>query len=125
MSLYNMSVVGPFRSRKGVFLGVVRGLADHWAMSPFALRIIVITASLFLAFWPVVIIYLAAAVIMPTEPAHQPLSDRDRELYLLGRADPKTLVDSLVARADRIEQKARRLEDIVTSKGFRAKSPIP
>lgn len=120
MSLFNMPAAGPFRSRKGVFLGVVSGLAEHWSMSPFALRIIVVAASIFLAFWPVLILYFVAAVIMPARPAVLPLTKRDRELYLLGRADPKTLLESLVSRADQIEKKARRLEDIVTSKGFRA-----
>jgi phage shock protein C len=119
-----MSVVGPFRSRKGVLLGVIRGCAEHWGMSPFALRIIVLTLSLFLAFWPVVIIYLVAAIVMPTEPDRPPAGGRDRELLLLGRADPMTLMDSLLARADQIESKARRLEDIVTSKGFRAGRPL-
>jgi phage shock protein C len=124
MSLYNMSVLGPFRSKSGLFLGVIKGLAEHWAMSPFTLRIIVVTVSIVLAFWPVVIIYFIAAIIMPKEPAIRPLSDRDRELYLLGQADPKTLVDSLIARADHIEKRARRLEDIITSKGFRARRPL-
>ena len=124
MSLSNMSVTGPFRSRKGVFLGVVRGLADHWGMSPLALRVIVIALSLFLAFWPIVISYFIAAIIMPTQPLNLPLSEREREMTLLGRADPKTLVDSLVSRADGIERKIRRLEDIITSKKFRSNQSL-
>lgn len=123
MSFRNMSVVGPFRSRKGVFLGVIQGLAEHWGMSPAALRIIIITLSIFLAFWPTVITYFVAAIIMPLQPL-RPISERDRQLMLLGRADPNTLVNSLISRADDIERKTRRLEDYVTSKGFRAGQPL-
>jgi phage shock protein C len=119
-----MQITGPFRSRKGLFLGVIRGLADHWGMSPLALRVIVLTLSIFLAFWPTVILYFIGAIIMPLEPVNLPISERERELLLLGRADPQTLVDSLIARADGIEKKTRRLEDIITSKGYRAKSPF-
>jgi hypothetical protein len=61
---------------------------------------------------------------MPAEPSRPLVSERDRELALLGRADPKTLVDSLIARADSIEKKTRRLEDFVTSKNYRAGQPL-
>jgi phage shock protein C len=68
MSLSALSVKGPFRSRQGLILGVLRGLADHYGLSPFFVRLAVISISIFLTFWPVVIIYLAACLIMPREP---------------------------------------------------------
>ncbi|MDR2366694.1 MAG: PspC domain-containing protein [Deltaproteobacteria bacterium] len=120
MSLANMSVQGPFRSKNGLFLGVIRGLAEHYKLSPFVLRLIVIGLSVFLAFWPVVLIYFAAYFIMPTEPVAMPVTERDRERVLLGRVDPTTMVDSLMNRADNLERKVRRLEDHVTSRNFRA-----
>ena len=120
MSLANMSVQGPFRSKKGLFLGVIRGLADHYKMSPFVLRLIVIGVSVFLAFWPVLLLYFAAAVIMPAEPKVLPVTERERERAILGSVDPATLVDSLKSRAVYLENKLRRLEDHVTSKNFRA-----
>jgi phage shock protein C len=119
MSLANISVQGPFRSKHGLFLGVIRGLAEHYKMSPNVLRLIVIGISIFLAFWPVVLLYFAAAIIMPSEPAVLPLSERERKIVLLGNVDPKTLVEGLVYRADILERKIQRLEDHVTSKTFR------
>jgi phage shock protein C len=124
MALSKMSLTGPFRSRQGLLLGVVKGLADHWGMSPFALRIIIVALSLFLAFWPMAIMYVAAAIIMPMEPLSPPANERERELLLLGKADLNTLVASLESRADGIERKIRRLEDIITSKTYRAKAPL-
>jgi phage shock protein C len=122
MSLARISIMGPFRSRQGLILGVVRGLADHYRLSPGLLRLAIIGVSIFLAFWPVVIIYLAAALIMPAEPTIRPHNQRDQELRLLGRADPASLVETLHNRAERLERKVRRLEDHVTSKAFRTRS---
>ncbi|MDR3135440.1 MAG: PspC domain-containing protein [Deltaproteobacteria bacterium] len=119
MSLANMSVQGPFRSKNGLIFGVIRGLADYYGISPYMLRLAALGVSIFLAFWPVLLLYIAAAIIMPAEPTVRPVTERDRERVILGRVDPATLVDSLVSRADNLERKIRRLEDHVTSKSFR------
>jgi phage shock protein C len=124
MSLATMSVTGPFRSKKGLLLGVVQGLAEHWRMSPFTLRVIIILASVCLAFWPTVIVYLVAALIMPPQPESPPANERQRQLMIMSAANPKALVDQLENRLEQLEGKARRLEDIVTSKSFRARQPL-
>jgi phage shock protein C len=115
-----MSIQGPFKSKKGLFLGVISGLAEHYKMSPFVLRLIVIAISIFLAFWPVLLLYFAAAIIMPKEPTVMPITDRDRQLALMGRVDPTMMVDTLMNRADSLESKIRRLEHHVTSKKYRS-----
>ncbi|MDR1487188.1 MAG: PspC domain-containing protein [Deltaproteobacteria bacterium] len=122
MSLAKISINGPYKSPHGLFLGVIRGLADHYKISPFYLRLAVILISLLLAFWPMVIIYFAAAIVMPKEPKVRPTSERAKETVLLGRADPKALVEGLVNRSNQIEKKLRRLEDYITSKPFRTKN---
>jgi phage shock protein C len=61
------ATVGPFRSRKGLILGVIRGLADHWGISALFLRLVVVGLAVLLTFWPVVLVYIAAAIFMPTE----------------------------------------------------------
>jgi phage shock protein C len=122
MSLAKISINGPYRSKKGLILGVIKGLAEHYNISPFYFRLTVIIISIFLAFWPVLIIYIAAAIVMPTEPKVRPVSQRDKEIVLLGRADPEALMESLSNRSQRLEQKIRRLEDYVTSKPFRTRN---
>ena len=124
MSLATMSVTGPFRSKKGLLLGVFQGLAEHWRMSPFTLRVIAILASIFLAFWPMIIIYLVAALIMPGQPALPPLTERDKELIVLSQANPKAVIERLEKRLESLDAKARRLEDVVPSKNFRATRPF-
>ncbi|MDR2442345.1 MAG: PspC domain-containing protein [Deltaproteobacteria bacterium] len=119
MSFNQWTLKGPFRSKNGLILGVLRGLAEHWQISPFTVRVLFIIAGFFLAFWPLPIIYVIAAIIMPSEPKLWPKNERQKELLLLGQADPQALVEHLTARFDSLEKKARRLEDIVTSKAYR------
>ncbi|MDR1545611.1 MAG: PspC domain-containing protein [Deltaproteobacteria bacterium] len=119
MSLAKISVRGPFKSDHGLLLGVVSGLAEHFGFSVLGLRVAVVAASIFLAFWPAVLMYLAAAIIMTKKPTGPGLSQRGQELAILGQADPQALVASLSARAERVERLVRRLEDHVTSRRFR------
>jgi phage shock protein C len=120
MSLNTLSLTGPFRSKNGLLFGVLRGIAEHYHISPFTLRLVFLIVSVFLVFWPMVIIYALAVLIMPLEPKFQLTKEADIELLLLGQADPAALVERLNDRFDGLEKKARRLEDIVTSKAYRA-----
>ncbi|MDR1298147.1 MAG: PspC domain-containing protein [Deltaproteobacteria bacterium] len=119
MSLASLSIKGPFRSKRGLLLGVARGLAEHYQISAVMLRLVVVAVSLLLAFWPVVLLYIAAAAVMPAEPRVFPVSERDKEIVLLCEADPAALMSGLAVRADDVEKKVRRLEDRVTSRSFR------
>ena len=68
MSLSNTNIKGPFRSRHGMILGVLAGLSEFFGISRWILRSIAIALCLFLAFWPVILIYFLAAFIMPLNP---------------------------------------------------------
>jgi phage shock protein C len=120
MSLRDLKITGPYKSKNGLFLGVLAGIAEHYRFSPFILRVIVTACSFFLFFWPTIILYLAAYLIMPPEPAVRPLTDRQKEVYLLGLNNPAALAESLRARSLDIERRIRRLEDFVTKKNFSA-----
>lgn len=120
MSLANLPVTGPFRSKNGLLLGVIQGFAEHWRMSPFVLRAMVILLAIFTAFWPVVIVYLVSAFILPARPANLPLTERQKEIVLLSRANPEAVFEGLENRLKGLDAKVRRLEDIVTSKSFQA-----
>ncbi|MDR2366693.1 MAG: PspC domain-containing protein [Deltaproteobacteria bacterium] len=68
MSYSRNNVKGPFRSRHGMILGVVAGLSEYFGISRWLLRAIVIAIGIFLAFWPVILVYLISAFIMPLNP---------------------------------------------------------
>jgi phage shock protein PspC (stress-responsive transcriptional regulator) len=51
-----------------MILGVIAGLSEYLGISRWILRAVVIGLSIFFAFWPVIIIYLISAFIMPLDP---------------------------------------------------------
>ncbi len=92
----------PFRSRRGLVLGVCRGLAEHWGISVFWTRVLVVALAVFTAFWPVVIAYTVLGLLLRPEPR-----------YMMERAGERP------ARSRRafegIDQRLRHLEDVITS----------
>lgn len=58
----------PYRSRKGLILGVCRGLAEYFGVPVFWARVAAVAVFVLSGFWPVALLYLAAALIMKTEP---------------------------------------------------------
>ncbi|MDR1545612.1 MAG: PspC domain-containing protein [Deltaproteobacteria bacterium] len=60
---------GPYRAKNRLFLGVVAGLCRHYGFSPFFPRLVVLGLAVLTTFWVVLVVYLAAAMIMPREPA--------------------------------------------------------
>ncbi|MFW6286899.1 MAG: envelope stress response membrane protein PspC [Candidatus Sumerlaeota bacterium] len=111
---------GLYRSRHGVFMGVLKGIADYFDISVTLLRVIVVLLVIFsvVGFIPALIIYLIAAMIMKPEPV-RPFVDRsDREFYESYAAQPDLAVDRLRRTYERLERRIARMESVVTSKEF-------
>lgn len=109
---------GPFRADDGIIFGVAKGLADHFGWSAGLVRLIIILASIFLFFWPTVILYLVAALIMSPAPPEQFRSQTERDVWLHTQLDPKAAMEQLGRRASSVEKRLRRLEDFVTSREY-------
>ncbi|MDR1111138.1 MAG: PspC domain-containing protein [Deltaproteobacteria bacterium] len=69
MNFNSKNVRGPFRSRRGLFLGVLAGLSWHLGVPRWILRLAVVALSILVAFWPVVLAYALVALLMPLEPS--------------------------------------------------------
>ncbi|MDR3204766.1 MAG: PspC domain-containing protein [Deltaproteobacteria bacterium] len=119
MNLGTLKVTGPYKSKNGLILGVLAGIAEFYRVSPFFLRVAVVACSFFLFFLPTIILYLVAYFVMPAEPKVRPLTKREKDVYLLGVNNPSALIESLKRRFEEAEHKIRRLEDFVTKKDFR------
>lgn len=63
---------GPFRDRRGLVLGVLKGLGRHLGVAPWILRVSLVLLAAFTSFWIVLCAYLAAAIIMPIHPSQRP-----------------------------------------------------
>ena len=107
-----------YRSRSGMILGVCKGIADHFDVSLFWFRIITIALTLFTGFWPAVLIYIIAALIMKQEPIIPFENDAESEFYDSYSSSPDSGLRRLKREFDNIDSRIRRMEDIVTSKDF-------
>ncbi len=67
---YSTYRTGMYRSRDGILLGVCRGLAEYFDLSVFWLRAIVVGTFILTGFFPVVFVYILAALLMKREPAY-------------------------------------------------------
>ncbi|UQZ87899.1 envelope stress response membrane protein PspC [Deltaproteobacteria bacterium Smac51] len=113
-----LKAYGPFRAGDGVIFGVAKGLADYFGWSVGLVRLILIISTIFLFFWPTIILYLVAALIMSPTPQEKLNTPEERDIWLQAQLDPEAAMDGLSRRAERMEKRMRRLEDFVTSKEY-------
>lgn len=104
-----------YRARKGEIFGICQGLAD-WAELPVGpLRLIVILITISTGFIPVIIVYVAAAMLLPVEPLYKTGSgdayteDFKREY----RDNRKRTVNDLKEEFDKLKRKVAGMEDDV------------
>jgi phage shock protein C len=109
---------GPFRAKDGIIFGVARGLAEHYGWSVGLVRVIFIISTVCLFFWPTILLYFIAALIMSPMPEEQLGSQEERDIWLQAQLDPEAAMGSLRRRAERMEKRMRRMEDYVTSKEY-------
>ena len=109
---------GLYRSRNGVILGVIRGIAEYFDFSVFWARAIAILLLLFSGFWPVTGLYFLAALIMKPAPVLRIDSDDASDFYDSYIHSRSRAVDRLKRRYDHVEQRIRRMEDAVTSRDY-------
>ena len=113
------------RSRRGMILGVCRGLADYFDVSVLGIRITAVILFIFTGFWPIGAIYLLAAFIMKPQPRR---TERPRESGAYREQyDPFTKTETenetksaalrqLKRTSDRLNTRIQNMEDIVISR---------
>ncbi len=115
---YETKSQGLYRSRNGVILGVCRGLADHFDFSVFWMRFLWIAIMLLTGFWPVLIAYFIAGLIMKPEPVIPFANESDQEFYNSYASSSSLAVNRLRRTYENLDRRIRRIESIVTSKDF-------
>jgi len=109
---------GLYRSRNGVILGVIRGIAEYFDFSVFWARAIAVMLLIFSGFWPVIGLYFLAALIMKPAPVLVIDSDDASDFYDSYVHSRSRAVDRLKRRYDHVEQRIQRMEDAVTSRDY-------
>ncbi len=118
MKTYSSRHGGIYRSRNGVFLGVCRGIAEHFDFSVFWVRMAIVITFVLSGFWPVIGIYLAAAFFMKPKPIRPIESDEEHEFYDSYVHSPRNAAQRLRKKFSSLEKRIRRMEDKVTGKEY-------
>lgn len=107
-----------YRARDGKLMGVCKGLAQHFGMSVFWVRVLFVAAALFTGFWPVVGLYVLAGLVMKPRPVLQPADAGERDFYGSYVSSRGEALRRLKEKFDRLEGRIRRMEDVVTRRDF-------
>ena len=119
MSQYNtIPRRGLYRSRDGIILGVCRGVADYFDFSAFWIRAILIVVLILTGFWPVIGIYLVAALLMKSEPGVPGTNRSKRKQGCCYSRTGHQTSQRLKRKWRHLEKRIRRMEDKVTSREF-------
>jgi phage shock protein C len=109
---------GIYRSRHGAIFGVCRGVAEHFDFSVFWVRTIAVILLTFSAVGPALIVYLLAALIMKPEPVIPITSAGEQEFYDRYTSCRHEAARHLKRRYENLEQRIRRMEDVVTTREY-------
>ncbi len=109
---------GLYRSRRGVILGVCRGIADYFDFSLFWTRAIAIALLVISGLWPIMVLYFIAALLMKPEPVLPIHTEEEQEFYDSYVHSSRTAADRVKRRYEGLERRIRRMEDAVTSREY-------
>ena len=109
---------GMYRSRHGIFMGVCRGIADHFRLSVFWVRMIVLILFFFTGFWPVGVMYIVAGLLLRPEPVIPIDNETDQEFYNTYTSSRSAAIQRIKRKFDNIDRRIQRMEHTVTSREF-------
>jgi phage shock protein C len=109
---------GLYRSRHGLILGVCRGIAEYFDFSVFWTRVITFLIFIFSGFWPIVVLYVVAAILMKPEPVIPIQDEGQQEFYDSYVHSRRSAADRIKRRYKNLERRIQRMEDLVTTREF-------
>jgi phage shock protein C len=107
-----------YRSRDGMILGVCKGLAGYSGIAVFFVRTMAVLAMFFGWFFPVILLYFVAALLMKPEPVMPIDNDDDREFYDSYTSSRTMALQRLKRVFDSLDRRVQRMEDAVTTREY-------
>jgi phage shock protein C len=107
-----------YRSRDGLVMGLVKGIADRFDLSIFWLRFFALMGTFFTGFIPGMIIYLLISFLVPKEPIVPINSMAEEEFYESYTHSREGAIHRVKRRFDKLEARIRRMESSVTDREF-------
>jgi len=107
-----------YRSRRGCFLGVCKGIAEWRGIDTVWVRLGVFIAIWLSGLWPGLAIYVIVGLLMKPEPVVPPVNDQEQEFYDDVASSRKRALAQLKRSFDALDRRTRRLEAAVTSNEY-------
>lgn len=107
-----------YRSRHGMIFGVCKGLADYLNLKVIWVRTIAVLILLFTGIWPIVVIYLVAALVMKPEPILPLETEEAQEFYNSYTSSRSLALHRLKRTFDNLDRRIQRMESIVTTREY-------
>jgi len=109
---------GFYRSRRGLILGVCRGLANYFDLNVFWVRVVFLLMLVVSGLWPILLLYFIASLLMKPEPV-KPIDTEEAKEFYDSYADSRQRAASRIKRRyHNLERRIRRMEDVVTAREF-------
>ncbi len=109
---------GPYRSEEDrVLLGVCAGLAEHFELPTWAMRLFFIVGTAFFFPFPVIAYFILAMIMKPQRRRVAPPSEEE-EFWSNFESSRGAALERVRATFDRLERRLQRMESIVTRPGF-------
>ena len=109
---------GPYRARRGILLGVCKGLAEYFDVSVFGLRLVTVLIFIFTGFMPIVLIYFVLALLLPAEPVVPLHSEEEAEFYGSYTSSRRMALHRLKRTMEGLNRRVERMEHVVTGPDF-------
>ncbi len=109
---------GLYRSRNGIIFGLCRGVAEYFDFSVFWTRLITVVLLFITGLWPLVGIYIVAALLMKPEPVIPIETEAEKEFYDSYTHSRHSAAQRLKRRYENLERRIRRMEHVVTTPEF-------
>jgi phage shock protein C len=109
---------GIYRSSRGVFMGVCRGIAEYFDLNVFRFRLITFILFIFTGLWSVGGLYILAALLMKMEPAAPLRNEDDADFYDSYSHSGESAIKKIKKKFDNMERRIQMMEDMVTSREF-------
>jgi phage shock protein C len=107
-----------YRSNNGLIFGVCGGIAEHFDLPAWAVRLICAILMLLLLPPAGLVIYVVLGFILPKRPAHSPAGGPDEAFWDECGAFSTEALQRLQKRFEAIDRRLQRMESIVTKPGF-------
>ncbi len=109
---------GLYRSRTGAILGVCKGVARYFDLSVTGTRVFAGILLIVSGFWPGLILYFLAALLMRPEPVLPLETEEEQEFYHSYASSRPMALHRLRKTYDNLDRRLQRREGVVTSREY-------